>query len=244
MHFLGSKGIYIRVFGTSLVLKATYTCVFVSGVFLCGKNTKQHEKTHPQHSIAFNKNTRIDMNTHTRVLGFLLENTYASSGFLLECQNVHTCFVIFVANSTPFTYKAGFCLLVCAVAAICTSKPVTQATSSLEILQQIAVSRRRFTISIPGSAASPDVGDAAVITGATAAWFDCWSVLLVSLLGSRVAFLCRLVSVFSGKNRGEKTKKQAVYPKLRKTHASEPKAAKDMQINTKMQTELTFKSRK
>ena len=169
MHFLGSKGIYIRVFGTSLVLKATYTCVFVSGVFLCGKNTKQHEKTHPQHSIAFNKNTRIDMNTHTRVLGFLLENTYASSGFLLEYQNVHTCFVIFVANSTPFTYKAGFCLLVCAVAAICTSKPVTQATSSLEILQQIAVSRRRFTISIPGSAASPDVGDAAVITGATAA---------------------------------------------------------------------------
>ena len=67
-RFLVSTGIYIRVFGFSFALKATYIRVFFCDVISCEKIQKNTLKIHSRYSISIKKNTRIDVKIHMRCM--------------------------------------------------------------------------------------------------------------------------------------------------------------------------------
>ena len=70
-RFLVSTGIYIRVFGFSFALKATYIRVFFCDVILCEKIQKIQKNTlkiHYRYSISIKKNTRIHVKIHMRCM--------------------------------------------------------------------------------------------------------------------------------------------------------------------------------
>ena len=54
-RFLTSKGIYIRVFGSSFAWKATYIRVFFLMLSRVTKKYKKYKKIHPRHSISNQK---------------------------------------------------------------------------------------------------------------------------------------------------------------------------------------------
>ena len=69
-RFLVSTGIYIRVFGFSFALKATYIRVFFAMLSRVKKykDTKNTLKIHSRYSISIKKNTRIDVKIHMRCM--------------------------------------------------------------------------------------------------------------------------------------------------------------------------------
>ena len=116
---------------------------------------------------------------YIRVLWSAWANTYVFLTFPLDFLNIHTCFVIFLANLTPLNYRASFFTGgLCGRGKTGYFRPCKPS--------RIAVCRRRSTNSMPGSvgAAAACFGSA----GANAASF---------FLGAAWAFLASATDAFS-----------------------------------------------